>query len=128
MINYGPLELTCIVSLLTLFAYLIEDGKSTLRYIAILTSYLLSLIMLLDGSETELYTITCLVFMFFLTKRLLLQVMPLVVLGSNRPITVAVRSRNKAKLANWEQIKSRNLMYLCYCLLLMLGIVSINYF
>lgn len=128
MINYGPMEVSFIISVLMLLLYYLDDGKSVLRYLLILIIYVISLIVVLGDQDNDIYAITCLIYLMFLSRRMLNYVFPKGQLNSGVPLDGFTRSKYRAKLNKWEETKSRNVLYMVYCLAFMLGIISINYF
>ena len=128
MINYGPMEVSFIISVLMLLLYYLDDGKSVLRYLLILIIYVISLIVVLGDHANDIYAITCLMYLMFLSRRMLNYVFPKGQLNSGVPLDGFTRSMYRAKLNKWEETKSRNVLYMVYCLAFMLGIISINYF
>lgn len=128
MINYGPMEVSFIISVLMLLLYYLDDGKSVLRYLLILIIYVISLIVVLGDQDNDIYAITCLMYLMFLSRRMLNYVFPKGQLNSGVPLDGFTRSKYRAKLNKWEETKSRNVLYMVYCLAFMLGIISINYF
>lgn len=128
MINYGPMEVSFIISVLMLLLYYLDDGKSVLRYLLILIIYVISLIVVLGDQANDIYAITCLMYLMFLSRRMLNYVFPKGQLNSGVPLDGFTRSKYRAKLNKWEETKSRNVLYMLYCLAFMLGIISINYF
>lgn len=129
MIKFGPMEISFIINVLILLLYFLDDGKSILRYIAILITYVLSLFLVLGNGSNEVYNVACLVYLFFLSKKLFKFSAPYTRLLNDNKLNSFERHLCKRAVNVWNtSLKRRNGMHLAYCLSFMFGVITINYF
>lgn len=129
MIKFGPMEISFIINVLILLLYFLDDGKEILRYIAILITYVLSLILVLGEGSNEVYNVACMVYLFFLGKKLFKYSAPYTRLLNDTKLNSYERYECKRAVTIWNtNLKQRNGMHLAYCLSFMFGVIAINYF
>lgn len=129
MIKFGPYEVMWVITLITTIIYMLEDGKSLLRYLTMIGLYVFAIFAVLPNDVQEIYVLVSFGFLYFILRKLLRFVLPkyyLRTLVSNEGFRVI---NYRKSIVEWESIRATNLKYIIYTLVLLLGlVVSINYF
>lgn len=129
MINLGYFEISFLISLIIFLTYLFEDGKSALRYLALLIVTTLNMFLVLPDSADIVTIVGHIAMLVLMIKRLYYQIIPAGALReSNTKLSSLNRNRYKDNLLKWDAMKSDNRLKLIYCLALILGmLVATNY-
>lgn len=129
MIHFTPVLIMAIITALTQFAYLLDDGRSFKRYMVIMVLYMIAIIMVLPESTPETFTIITIVFWALMLKRFIQQVIPIDYVSRNTGNNGFRLADMRKSIAAWETKRSNVLRYMLYCLALIIAqVVVIDYF